>query len=238
MKIRRIIESLASKFNSKPKSYFIHVGKTGGSAIVFALKGHTKAHVYNLKFNGHKTKLTDIPVGEKLFFCVRDPIDRFVSGFYSRQRQGRPKYNSPWRKEEKIAFETFKTPNELALALSSDNESYKSQAEFAMNSIAHVKNSYWDWFINETCLKKRIPDILFVCHQNNLKEDFITLKNILGIPDQVELPGKSSVAAHANPEGLDRTMTDKAKLNLKSWYAADYSFLELIQDINPRALKS
>lgn len=237
MKISRIFESLTRKLGSKPKSYFIHIGKTGGSAIVFALKGHTKAHDYILKFNGHKTKLTDIPIGEKFFFCVRDPIDRFVSGFYSRQRQGRPKYNSPWRKEEKVAFETFKTPNELALALSSENATFKSQAEYAMNSIAHVKTSYWDWFISEAYLKKRSSDILFICHQQNLNEDFLKLKKVLGIPEFVKLPDKSSEAAHANPIQSDKKLDALAIKNLEQWYSKEYSFLEILKDIQNKASK-
>ncbi len=234
MIFRKIIERLTSKIKRKPQLHFIHVGKTGGSAIAFALKGYTKNHVYHIRFQGHKTKLTDIPVGEKLFFCVRDPIDRFVSGFYSRQRQGRPKYNSPWRKAEEIAFGIFKTPNELALALSSDDDTRKANAEFAMHSIAHVKSSYWDWFVDASYFKKRIPDILFVCHQHRLQEDFKQLRNILGIPVDVELPAKNLVAAHANPVGLDRGLEDQAKRNLQSWYAADYTFLALVDEIQPR----
>jgi hypothetical protein len=232
MKFRNIISRLAEVVVKKPKLHFIHVGKTGGSAIAFALKAHTRQHEYHIQLHGHNTKLNDIPEGEKLFFCVRDPMDRFVSGFYSRQRQGRPKYNSPWRKEEKMAFKIFKTPNELALALSSEDAAYKAQAEFAMRSIAHVKSSYWDWFGDESYFTKRFPDILWVCHQDRLKKDFDVLKKMLHIPEEVALPGKHSVAAHANPDGLDRKLEDQAKRNLQGWYAADYHFLKLVNEIH------
>ena len=32
----------------------------------------------------HAVRLRDVPVGEKFFFFVRDPVSRFVSGFHSR----------------------------------------------------------------------------------------------------------------------------------------------------------
>jgi len=234
MKISSVIGRIVNLLKRKPKLHFIHVGKTGGSAIAFALKGHAHKYNYHIKFHDHKTKLTDIPAGEKFFFCVRDPIDRFVSGFYSRQRQGRPRYNSPWRKEEKAAFSKFKTSNELALALSSTDETYKAEAEYAMNTIAHVKSSYWDWFIEESYLKKRVPDILYICNQHKLKEDFNELKVLLGLPDHLELPEKDSTAAHRNPGGLDRALAAQARLNLESWYDAEYYFLNLIKEIQSR----
>ncbi len=46
--------------------------------------------------------LRNITEGEGIIFFLRDPTSRFVSGFYSRQRQGQPRYYSPWSSDEKI----------------------------------------------------------------------------------------------------------------------------------------
>ena len=81
----------------------IHIGKTGGSAVRDALIRAGVLDHYVLKFYGHWFKLTDVPKGEKVIFFLRDPISKFVSGFYSRKRQGKPLYNVPWRPFEEVA---------------------------------------------------------------------------------------------------------------------------------------
>lgn len=86
--------------NKKQKVHFLHIGKTGGSAVKFALKEYSKTSWCKITFHDHKTSLSDIPEGEKIFFFLRDPISRFISGFYSRQRKGLPRYYSEWTSEE------------------------------------------------------------------------------------------------------------------------------------------
>ena len=50
-------------------------------------------------------------------FPLRDPVTRFVSGFYSRLRRGRTAVLHPAHEAERKAFEWFPTPQELADAL-------------------------------------------------------------------------------------------------------------------------
>ena len=95
---------------NKQAVHFLHIGKTGGSAIKHAINKNCPDSEYEIHFYRHAVKLRDIPKGEKFVFILRDPVTRFVSGFYSRQRQGKPRYNIPWRPKEKTAFETFSTP--------------------------------------------------------------------------------------------------------------------------------
>ena len=80
----------------------------------------------------HLVRLEDVPRGEGVIFLVRDPISRFVSAFFSRQRQGQPLYFSPWKAEEKRTFETFATPNDLATSLSATDSDRRAQAVEAM----------------------------------------------------------------------------------------------------------
>ena len=95
-----------------------------------------------LRLHGYETRLSDIPDGEPVAFFVRDPISRFVSGFYSRQRQGQPRYNFPWSGEEQQAFARFRTPSQLGVALSSLDADRRTAAVQAMKSISHVPSSY------------------------------------------------------------------------------------------------
>lgn len=75
--------------------HFVHVGKTGGTAIKQALLSHRLAYRHErnahklpagpygrIHLHKHRFRLGDVPPGDFVFFCVRDPIARFVSGFY------------------------------------------------------------------------------------------------------------------------------------------------------------
>ena len=99
------------------RAHFLHLGKTGGTAIKAALEPHVSEGAYQLELHGHVIRLKNIPRREPFFFAVRDPVDRYLSGFYSRQRQGAPRYHEPWSPPEKEAFERFETANDLAEAI-------------------------------------------------------------------------------------------------------------------------
>lgn len=225
MNIRHLGQWAANVISDKPALHFLHIGKTGGSSIKHVLSGHRNTGRFRIILHDHKTTLKDIRPGEKVFFCVRDPIERFVSGFYSRQRQGRPTYRARWRKAEKIAFSQFSTPNALGMSLSSRDEMERSRAASAMRSIAHVKSFYRDWLINENYVKERSEDIFFICHQENLTDDFDALVKLLHLPVTLSLPALNSEAAHSNPLKLDKRLDVEAYSNLKKWYEEDYAFL-------------
>jgi len=210
--------------------HFLHVGKTGGSAIKHAIKNNCMESAYKFRFYPHGVVLRDIPEGEKFVFILRDPVARFVSGFYSRQRQGKPRYNIPWRPGERKAFELFNTPNQLANALSSWNLDKRKKACMAMKRITHVKDSYWKWFENEDYFNSRVPDIFFIAFQEQLADDFEILKHMLGCPASAALPG-DDIKAHRNPGNLDTTLDEKAIKNLKGWYKDDYGFMRMSREI-------
>ena len=209
--------------------HLLHIGKTGGTATKRALKGHEHAGDYELVLHEHEFVLQDVPLGEKVIFFVRDPISRFVSGFYGRQRQDRPRHNAPWSPGEEIAFRRFNTPNELALALSSDDQELREAAVHAIQNIDHLKRPHWTWFKDERYFASRRSDILLIGFQQTLNEDFALLKKVLNLPEDVSLP-RDDVAAHKNPMHVDKGLDDQAIRNLKVWYARDYRFLELCQD--------
>ena len=111
--------------------HFLHIGKTGGTAMKEALTPHAKSGDWLIKLHGHNVTLENVPAGEGVIFFLRDPLTRYVSGFYSRQRQGHPRYFYPWSSDEKTAFERFATPNQLALALSDENVETRAAAQKA-----------------------------------------------------------------------------------------------------------
>lgn len=225
-RLRLVWYRFSSRVRGKKIVHFLHIGKTGGSSIKYALGGGRTYSTkdYLIILHKHWFKMDGVLPGEKLFFFVRDPITRFVSGFYSRKRKGMPKTYDEWSESEKRAFNKFTNANSLAESIST-REGVK-----AMNSIAHVRDSYWDWFKSKEYFLSRVDDILFVGSQENLNQDFEKLKKVLGLPASLELP-QDKVNMHKNPDpDTDKRLSLQANRNLREWYSRDYDFLQLLKD--------
>jgi hypothetical protein len=206
--------------------HFLHLPKTGGTAVTAALEPYLRGADYRLILHGHGFRLQDVPKGERTFFFLRDPITRFVSGFHSRQREGRPRYERPWSSGEARAFRRFATPDALATALTADDLDTRGAAIEAMHVIQHVNALYSRWLGDEEYLLSRATDIWFVGRQERLDEDFARVRVALSLPDGVVLPG-DDVGAHRSPAGLDTGLSGTAADNLRAWYASDYRVLEI-----------
>jgi hypothetical protein len=88
--------------------HFLHVSKAGGSAIRHAFRkakqaagGELVTPWGPLESHRHSFGLRNVPKSDKAIFALRDPVGRFVSGFYSRQRQGAPRYVREWSDAER-----------------------------------------------------------------------------------------------------------------------------------------
>jgi hypothetical protein len=208
----------------KPRVHLLHIGKTGGMAVKFALRQFLTAGSHQIVLRKHTCRLKLVPPGEKVVFFLRDPLTRFVSGFYSRQRKGRPGMFFPWHPLEKLAFSHFSTPNQLALALTSGEWRQQRRARRAMRCIMHVNMPICWWFGSPQDFQARLPDIFFVGFQESLAEDFTRLRVMLDLPETAALP-KDEIKAHKNPTHLDRTLESQAEANLKEWYQDDYKFI-------------
>ena len=138
------IDRAASRILGRRVVHFIHVGKTGGTALKAALEKHKRTAGYHILLHDHHFVFRMVPPGDSVFFFLRHPLSRFISGFYSRQREGKPRHYYPWRAGEEKAFAKFKTPNELALALSSPHANPRAAAWQAMRSIQHVRDTYYE----------------------------------------------------------------------------------------------
>jgi hypothetical protein len=218
---------LKNEWQGKDFIHFLHLGKTGGSAVKYALKSCPKRTGFVLYLHPHRVRLRDIPRGDKVFFFLRDPVSRFVSGFYSRKRQGRPRYDSPWSPAEREAFKYFQTPDQLGRALASRDGLESRRAEAAMNAIHHVRDSYWKWFESKEYLLSRLQDILFIGFQERLNRDFQRLKTILGLDGSDTRLPVDNFYAHRNPQHLNQPLSPVAVSRLREWYACDYQLMTL-----------
>ncbi|MEX2287894.1 MAG: hypothetical protein WD648_12445 [Planctomycetaceae bacterium] len=218
-----------SRMQGKRIVHLLHIGKTGGSVIKDALQPHVTAGHYVITLNPHRITLRDVPAGDCVVFFLRDPLTRFVSGFYSRQRKGQPRSYSEWNAAEQEAFAYFDSPNALAVALSARGEAEKARAVRAMQGIRHVADSYWKWFESEEYYLSRLSDIFFVGFQESLAADFETLKARLELPGSIQLTS-DPIKSHKNPGHLDYSLDDIAVENLKNWYKNEWRLIRLCQD--------
>ncbi len=229
---RTEVTSVADANDERPPLNVLHIGKTGGTALKHVLRENQDASRYQLLFRGHEVTLADVPAGERYMFLIRDPLTRFVSAFNGRLREDRPRYHYPWREEEKVAFAIFRTPDQLAVALSSSDDAERRQAEDAMGGIGHVNTPYTFWFPDEAAFRARLPDVFFIGLQDRLNEDFELLKRKLGLPDDLRMPGNETVA-HKTPAGFEDQLSERGRENLERWYARDVDLVRLCRELAP-----
>jgi glycosyltransferase involved in cell wall biosynthesis len=227
------VTSVADSTDIRPPLNVLHIGKTGGTALKHVLAENEGAARYQLLFRGHDVTLADVPAGECFMFLIRDPLTRFVSAFNGRLREDRPRYYYPWREEERVAFAIFKTPDQLAVALSSPDDAEREQAEQAMRGIGHVNTPYTFWFPDESAFRARLPDVFFIGLQDRLDEDFELLKRKLGLPSDARLPRDETVA-HKTPQGFVDQLSERGRSNLERWYERDIAFVKLCRELAPR----
>jgi hypothetical protein len=208
---------------SKLSLHVMHIGKTGGTAIKAALRGREDEGRYHIILHDHGRTLRDIPAGHKIFFCVRDPIDRFVSAFYSRLRKGLPRHFREWTPAERWAFTTYATPDALARALGGPT-ALRGAALAAMKTIQHIGDRYADTFGSLAALRARLDDVLYIGFQDTLDTDFAHLLTLLDLPPEIHLPD-DDVQAHRNPRNIDRTLTAEAIECLVGHYRQDVAFV-------------
>lgn len=219
--------------DARPKLYVFHIGKTGGTALNHVLVEYADRSRYRHVHGGHELTLADVPRGERFMFFIRDPLTRFVSAFNGRLREDRPRYHYPWRDEERVAFALFKTPDQLAVALSSADPVEREQAEQAMRGIGHVNTPYSFWFRDKHAFEARLPDLFFIGFQDRLDADFELLKQRLGLPAEARLP-VGTTAAHQSPPGFETDLSPAGRRNLAAWYADDLELVALCRELAPR----
>lgn len=229
-------ESVKARARGRRVAHFLHPGKTAGTAVKHALKSAPTSPTYDLELHTHGVRMVDLPRRDPFFFVVRDPVDRFVSGFWGRQRQGRPRHNNPWSPDEAVAFARFETPQALADALGGSADD-RAAAVHALGSIDHVRTSYWYWFGGPDAFRRRAPHILFIGYQETLDRQLPDLAAVLGLPplevprDDVAANRTAGVSSPSSAAGAG--LTDEARARMREWFAADYEFIELCRALRP-----
>lgn len=205
------------------KTVFLHIGKTGGSFLKslattnsgkpesLYLGNHSDTLISSIKNFGRKRRLA---------FFFRDPEARFISGFYSRMRQGRPKYNVSWTPAEAVAFSFFHTPHALAEALYSQDERLKSAARFAMASIFHLKHGYEHYLHSPNAIQYEMEagNIVVCCETAKIDTHLGDILKSLHIPASSSL----EEAKNSAPDPVVATFSEIARENLKKFCVREF----------------
>jgi hypothetical protein len=233
------IQSVEGRLHRQQVIHFIHIGKTGGSAIKEAIRGDIRGvkSVYQdvapgtrILTSSHHIDLGRTPPRDDVFFVLRDPVGRYISGFMSRLRQGKPRHDSPWSATERRAFERFPTPDDLAVALSSGDAETRAAAQAAMRDIRHVRSTFADWLGSPELLRKRRKHILLVGWQETLSDDFERLRGLVGLPDHCQLPSDPYRANRAT-EDRPPELSELGSANIREWYAGDYAIIDVLEEM-------
>lgn len=209
----------------------LHIGKTGGNALNHAL--YPYAGGLGIILHGHDWTLADVPLGEGIIFIVRDPIQRFISGFNSRLRRGLPHAFVEWTDAEAVAFSRFGTPTALAEGLVSGDQLVRDAAITAINSIYHPAKRLRFWLGSATHVKRRRNDILWIGVTDYLDEDFSILVRRLGLPESLRLPA-DVITRHSTPSGFENALTSLGQKAVLDWYADDQDILAVSLELREK----
>ena len=208
----------------------LHVRRTGGTAVQTALGNAHIPPELRLLLHAHGISLAHVPEEDEVFFFLREPVARFVSGFEMRRQEGGSRYHHPWTPGERRAFTRFDTAQELAMALGSPVPAERADAERATNSIAHLRSHLSEWLVNEAEIRARRARIVFVGWQERLDADFATLAGLLGLPATV-LPTDPHGANRIELDPARRELSAQAIANVRAWYADDYRLISVLAEL-------
>lgn len=210
---------------------FLHINKCGGTNLDDAFKKINKLQkkIQIIK-RSHNFKLRHLSQNQSYLISIRDPISRFVSGYYSRYRKGYPVTYKEWSLKEKDAFEKFPSANILAESLYEKNKRKNKDAFEAMNSIYHL-NFFIKDFIEPKFFKKKKP--IYIFRTKNLKEDFKKFTKIYNLPN-VNLSTKRKKKHNTIYGKKMKYLSNKAIKNLRTYYKKDFLVYKKILDYHSK----
>ena len=214
-----------------PPLCLLHIGKTGGTYLRSLLRFNNSRWTRPIKLLRHSATLKNTvdSFGEdrELAFTFRDPTDRFVSGFYSRLRQGRPTYQANWTPAEATAFLWFETAEELALALVSQDERRRSAAIFALGAIEHLKSNLVAFLHSPQTLNSARDQVVMCVDVADLDAKLPKVMDRLGV-ETFKMPADPK--RHAAPDPLP-VLSPEAETALRSYWSEEYALYQTCQQL-------
>lgn len=220
---------------------FIHIPKTAGTSLENYLISNDITFNYFHLIKQHNPSDS----ADKFITIIRNPFTRFVSAFnyyhtlVSQNLDNISYHNlnidnclSPYFTKKKMEtdsyFESwiddgilsFKTANELAEALTSDNPDIKSFAHFLCD---YKHFAGLDFYLDADFVEKYHDNIIWIGKQETLDDDMIRLANLLNIQNPIPIK-----KIRENKNAMSKHLSDKAIQNLRNFYHKDFDSLQLL----------
>jgi hypothetical protein len=214
--------------------FFVHVGKTGGTAIKRQIRAFHNVKkrkepqvigqdIVLLNHLSLAVAVREFGEPDGIAFSYRDPTERFVSGFYCRQRMGFPDHKAVWDAREAAAFAHFDTANELAQALDSDDLKQRAAAHYAMSAIRHLRRGYQYHFGHMADFFADYSDRVKACIETKeMDQKSDTFLARIGV-DEAKQQARSAPDPRAY---FPRELSDVATRNLRTFWAEEYAYFD------------
>ena len=218
--------------NIFPSLHFIHVGKCGGTAIMYNfMKNGIHLEQYHLNRPNNET------IKQKYFLLwIRNPLSRFVSAFYHAKNtlQGDESL-IPYRKDKKsfVFSETydnlisrFETANDLALNLSRGHlHNRKNAMDCVFSGEEHILKGLGYYTYNGDFIHKN-KNRIFVGRLEHFEQDLkYFVESKLKVPFTLHMDNK----IRENKNNNDKSLSQEAIDNLIAFYQdSDYKALKTL----------
>jgi hypothetical protein len=229
----RLRGAKSSVLNDKvePRYSILHIGKTGGTTLAALIKQAKKQDPsLSIQKVSHQWTLERCAAqrpNSLVGFVVREPTARFVSGFNSRLRSGRPAHERIWTPAEAVAFSYFPTANSLAEALYSSDERLFSASRFAMNAINHLRRGYRFHLNSIETLKANKDRIYCVRDLSSLSEDILDFLSPFSLDTTALI--KNYQQQHVAPTRAP-DLSEQSRENLHRFWVDEYSIYNYCVD--------
>jgi hypothetical protein len=226
--LRLIKQNMAAAVDRRENIHFLHIGKNAGTHVKFLARHVNKtSKTIRIVSHTHNVRLFEIPPEDPFFFAIRNPAERFKSGFYSRKRKGQPRIYRDWSEHEARAFSEFEHANDLAEALF--EEGYRGfRALCAIKSISHCSMDQIGWF-NRSGYFLEVRKPIWIIRQEKFDNDIARLALKLGV-NFAHIGEIDAKTAHRNDYSGIPPLSDKAQKNLREWYRQDFEFYRCCED--------
>ncbi|MBM7067580.1 sulfotransferase family 2 domain-containing protein [Actibacterium sp. 188UL27-1] len=212
----------------RTRFHYLHIGKTAGTATKSVMKAMNSRLDGKAKFvlHKHKVSLSDLPKDAQYLFAIREPLDRFYSGFYSRKRKGQPRHYQDWSSKEAWCFDRFPEANDLAEALSADDP---LPAIIAMRSIGHIRRRLVDVLDDmHGALIYRKP--AFILRQASVEADFRAFAKKFDLGPVPDFP-QDDISAHRNQYGAAPPLSEQGVKNLRHYLSDDLEYYAALMSV-------
>lgn len=221
----------------------VHIGKSGGDNIItkFLTYYNIKLDYIHVHDNQQKIEQTLLH-RNNICVLLRDPCKRFISIFFYWKKahflfmQNKKCVHKKFILKNIQCFENFNTPNNIAEALSSDNDDLKKLATSSLNDMHHIKMGISHYLISKKFIDKIKHHIKFIIKHENYSNDLLLFHNFCSSYYNIS-KNKYSDFISSKPGNTDEFNNEKflsplAIKNLHTYFSDDYDMYDYLCQLN------